>query len=177
MNDAIKKTALTYGLIGALLFIALRVFIWIVDLQIYSSFLLGFGMLLATYIIGVIAQIKARSANGGYITFVQAVIAFIITISCIIIGDFIINYLVFNIIDPEAQVVLKEIGIDGARKSMEMFGTPENIMETELAKMEDAPSNYSPGKMITGAAFVFIGYTLFGLISAAIIKKNAPQSY
>ena len=44
------------------------------------------------------------------------------------------------------------------------------------AEMMEAEANFSPMNMLKGFGFTIVGYTLFGLIVAAITKKNNMNS-
>ena len=85
------------------------------------------------------------------------------------------NILLFNIIDPGFSSELLDVMINTTVVQLETFGMSDEQISTAIEMME-AEANFSPMNMLKGFGFTIVGYTLFGLIVAAITKKNNMNS-
>ena len=100
--------------------------------------------------------------------------AFSICTGILIASGFILlvfNILLFNIIDPRFSSELLDVTINTAVVQLEAFGMSDEQISSAIEMME-SEANYSPMNMLKGFGFTIVGYTLFGLLVAAITKKN-----
>ena len=81
------------------------------------------------------------------------------------------NILLFNIIDPGFSSELLDVTINTAVVQFEAFGMSDEQISSAIEMME-SEANFSPMNMLKGFGFTIVGYTLFGLLVAAITKKN-----
>ena len=81
------------------------------------------------------------------------------------------NILLFNIIDPGFSSELLDVTINTAVVQLEAFGMSDEQISSTIEMME-SEANFSPMNMLKGFVFTIVGYTLFGLLVAAITKRN-----
>ena len=114
-----------------------------------------------------------KKANGGFISFGDALVPAIIAtaIGALIIGLF--RYVHFNFIDPTLPEVAKEIAMEALDKMGGFLG--ETQIEAMQEALEEQDMTQTLGK--TGAAFLIttvIG-SLIALIIAAVVKRDNPE--
>jgi type IV secretory pathway VirB6-like protein len=168
---SVKKIALNYGLILALLSIVITVILFVTDNHIdrpWWSSLLSFLLMLAVIVYGLKAF---KAANGGFMSLGEALKAGLaISLVAGIIGA-IFNYLFVTVIEPD----FVEKMLDFTRERM--YEQNPNMTE-EQAEMALSMSEkfMSPGIM---SAFAVIGSLFFGfiisLIAGLIMKQNRPE--
>lgn len=168
---SIKKIALNYGLILALLSIVITVILFVTDNHIdrpWWSSLLSFLLMLAVIVYGLKAF---KASNGGFMSLGEALKAGLaISLVAGIIGA-IFNYLFVTVIEPD----FVEKMLDFTRERM--YEQNPNMTE-EQAEMALSMSEkfMSPGIM---SAFAIIGSLFFGfiisLIAGLVMKQNRPE--
>ena len=173
METSTKSSAINYGLylgIGLALYtilcyafkIELLVNLWIILLVLPVLIIL----------IGIISSIKAKNIQNGYITFKEAFSSYFIPIAIGLMISTIISIIIFNFVDPEAAIALKEKIIDTAVQIMRNFDTPEEIVAQSLEQMEAEENMFSIGNQLWSLAKQLIGFSVVGLIVALILKRN-----
>ena len=173
METTTKSSAINLGLylgIGLSLYtilcyafkIELLVNLWLI--------LLIIPILIITF--GVISAIKAKSNQNGFITFKDAFTAYFIPIAIGLIISTIIGVILFNFVDPESTIILKEKIIDTAVQMMRNLGAPEDAVAQALEELEAEEDMFSIGNQIWSLAKQLLGFSIVGLIVALIIKRN-----
>ncbi len=185
MNKVVTNTAFKYGSIGFLIYLIAYFVMWQVNLALFLNPLITYPIAIIILVLGIYAQKQAKSNLGGYISFGNVFLCYVITVVIALLGFAIASILIFNIIDPAAREelldltikesiemsnrMLKWIGMDAAagqlteeqmRKSMQLGPTPMGITSIIIS-------------YISNLAF----YSIAGLISAAIIKKDKPYEF
>lgn len=187
MNKLLINTGLKYGIIGFILLIIAHIAAWQTDISLFLNPLFIYVLPLLLFVLGVMSQLELRKKLGGFIEFNQALVVFIITISIALLGALLINYLIFNIIDPAARLELQELAIQEALALMdkmgELFGIQKEMGEAmnEDTLRQAMDQQDATGKEPLGLIFSFITnlimFTIGGLIAAAIIKRNPPIQF
>lgn len=174
MNEIIKKNGIQYGLIISLITILLTVVVYIVDLSLFTWVsILSFLVFL---VLSCILIFKTKKELKGQITFKEAFTTFFIANVLSVLITMAFTYLLFNVIDPEANAVLKEMTIEGSVKMMEKFGTPSAEIDKAIEKLEKT-DNFSLSSIFQGIVFSILFYSVIGLILSAIFKTNKPQQF
>ncbi len=187
MNKILLNTGLKYGVIGFLLYAIVYIVSWKVDLSLFLNPLVVYFVPLLIFALGVLSQIEARKKMEGFIELGPALLVFVIAIAVALLGAIIVNYLIFNVIDPAAKVELQELVIEEALavidKMSSLFGIQEQMGEamSEDILREAMEQQDSTGKGLVSLILSFITnlimFTIGGLISAAIIKRNPPIQF
>lgn len=187
MDKLLLNTGIKYGAIGAVMFIIVAIAAWQVDLSLFLNPLVTYALPLLIFGLAVYAQIEARKKKGGFIDFSNALVVFVIAVVVALLGQLIINYLIFNVFDPGAKLELQELIIQEALEMVEkmgkLFGMEEQMgdamdedMLREVMEQQDS-SGKDSGSLILSFIMSSVIYTIGGLISAAIIKRNPPIQF
>ena len=108
MNETIKKNGITFGLISGLLSVLITTLIYIVDLNLFTSWWLGVLIIIIHILIAVLLLSKTKKELKGQYTFKEAFTTYFI---CALVGLLIsvtFNIVLFNFIDPAAKDIIKE---------------------------------------------------------------------
>jgi len=176
MNTSIKSSAINYGLyLGGLLSI-LTILAYAINLDLFANMWFGISMLIAVIVFGIISTIKSKKLLDGFISFKDAFTSYFLTIVIGLAISSVISIVIFNFVDPEAAVVLKEKVMDAQIEGMRNWGAPEEAIESAVEKFEAQDNIYSIGNVVQSLLFQIIGFSIVGLISSLIIKKEDPNA-
>ncbi len=167
-----KNIGFTYGLIGGLILV---VYLLLLYLGGVSYFLGALGWLGAVFIIGlaVMAGIKQKQINGGYLNFSEALkVVFTVFVVAFLIQT-VFNFILLNYIDTSFRDALTLATLEKTEAFMKRMGLSESQIE-EAMKNASNTNNYSVRNVSLGFGFMCIICFLVSLIIAAIIKKKRP---
>ena len=173
MNPLIKKHALNFGIIAAVISILYSLMAYLVDNTLFVNKWLATIMMIVGFVLYIMAPMRVKRDQGGYITFRDALAAFVVTFIIAGITGVIWNLLLFNVIDPDLQSTVQEMTIEKSVQMMERFGAPEDAIDQSIAQMEET-NNYSLGNQVKGFFMMLMFMIIVGLIVAAVVKKNPP---
>ena len=167
---SVKKIALNYGLLLALLSIVLSVLAYVTDNYIDRPWWLVLSMLVMIAII--VYGLKAfKNDNEGFLSVGEAIkVGLAISlISGIIVAIY--NYLFMTMIEPEYVTQLLEFTEE------KMISDNPEMTESQLNMAMDMTEKFMSPMMMT--SFVIIGSLFFGfiisLISGFILKQKRPE--
>lgn len=163
LDQIVKKNAFIIGLIGAVANLALVIYIW--QIQAFSSVGLGIAMMILPIPFGIAAQWWSKSSLNSYLSLKQGVLAFFLCMLVIFLVDFIANYLIYVQIDPGAQAIAEKATEEFAQKN-------ENALANQDVFKKPV---YSLGSYFTGFISKLLFYTIFGILSSLIFRKETPQ--
>ena len=170
-----RKNALNYGFFLGLTMIILTTVIYAVDLNLFTSSWIGIINLLIITGFGAYSAIKHKKSNAGFITFKEAFTCFFITVIMGVFLSTIYMIVLFNYIDPEAKAIIAENVTKYTVELMEKFGAKAGDINKIAEEMQKADS-YGPFGQLKGLLFNIIIYSIIGLITALIVKRERPQS-
>ncbi|WP_445715443.1 DUF4199 domain-containing protein [Flavobacterium sp.] len=173
MNEIIKKNGINFGVITGALSVLITTSIYIVDLALMTKWWLGISILVVYIIIGCILLVKTKKDLGGYMSFKEGFTVYFISALIGIAVSVIYNILLFNVIDPEAAIRLKELTLESTVQMLKKFGTPTSTIKETIDKMKDF-NQFSPMEQLKGSIWSIVGSAIFGAILAAIFKKDKP---
>lgn len=170
---SIKKIALNYGVLLALLSIVLQVISYVLDVHIDRPWWLSV-LQLAISISVIVYGIKAfKTGNAGFLTLGQALktgVAISLIAGLIAV---VFNYIFMNYIDPDFIEKTMEFSRE------QMISDNPNLTQQQIDNaMEISAKFMSPGIMSAFAiiATLFFGF-LISLVSGLIMRKNPPQQF
>ncbi|MFD2910149.1 DUF4199 domain-containing protein [Flavobacterium ardleyense] len=173
MNEIIKKNGITYGVITGVVSVLITFSIYMIDLSLMTKWWLALLIMLFYVIIGCILLIKTKKELGDFMSFKEGFTTYFISAVIGIAISVIFNILLYNFIDPEAAETLKELTMESTANIMKGFGAPSSEIKKALEKLSEY-EQFSAIEQIKGSAYSIIGSSIFGLILAAIFKKNKP---
>ena len=172
METSTKSSAINYGLYlgGILALITLLGYALYIDLL--TKWWLGIILFVVIIIFGIISAIKSKKMQNGIISFKEAFSSYFITVAIGIIISMLISIILFNYVDPEAAITLKEKTIEATIQLMRNFNAPEEAVEQTLEQMEAQKNQFSILPQLQSNAIFLVIQSLIGLIIALIVKRN-----
>jgi hypothetical protein len=163
------------GLIAAGISIAWTIIAYLVGIDLFTNWWMGIIMFIVIIAYLIISLKNIKSQLGGYISFKDAFLNFLVMAVINIVISQSIYYLLIFVIDPEFGIAVTDVTIEKTIAMMEGFGAPEAAIEETLTNMEIEMEKQSTFlgalmNMLKGVGFMAV----VGLIVAAIMKKNPP---
>ena len=171
MSQEIKQYILQNGLVLGGLYVALDIIKYVIGTEFFVNNYVSFATLLLAAIFPIYFLLQFKKSKNGLVDFRTA---FSICTGILIASGFILlvfNIMLFNIIDPEFSSELLDVTINTAVLQLEAFGMSDEQISSAI-EMIESEANFSPMNMLKQFGFTIVGYTLFGLLVAAITKKN-----
>ncbi|KJD33293.1 hypothetical protein PW52_14470 [Tamlana sedimentorum] len=174
MEKTIKSLATNWGLyLGVVLVIA--GIMGYMNLDLMTKWWFGIGMMIIVIVFGIISAMKSKGLLNGFISFKQAFTSYFITILIGIVISVVTTLLIYNFIDPDAAITLKDKVMDTQVEMMRNFGAPEEAIAAAVEELEAQENMFSIGKVLQSLAFQLVGYSIVGLLVAVVVKKNNPE--
>lgn len=166
--------SIRWGVILGVIGILLTLILYIVDISLLTSGWVGGLSLLLSIVVVFYASIDYRKQLGGFMTFGQAFLhAFVLLAISGLLGV-LFQYLLFNVIDPEAATILAEAQLESTMKAMEAFGGNGNPeMMDKMA--EGFKDQYKIGTLALGYVYLLVLYAIGASIVGAITKKKNKE--
>lgn len=175
MNEIIKKNGIYFGVVTGILSVLITTIIYVTNLELFTSTWIGL-ISIALYIgIGVFLLNKTKKELKGQFSFKEAFTTYFISAVIGILISTVFNIILFNFIDPEAKVVIKEITLKYTAQMLQKFGTPSAVVKETLSEMEKV-DQFSPMALLKNSIFSTLFSAIFGLILAAIFKSKSTNT-
>jgi len=169
----INPQAFRSGLILSAISVVWTILTYLLGIEMFTSWGLGILIMVIMIIYIIVSLKKIKTQLGGYISFADAFLNFmVIAVIGLVIGQ-IFNYLLIYVIDPEFGIAFADATIEKTIAFMEGFGAPESAIEEALVGMEEEfESQTSISGLLSGMfkGTIFMG--VVGVIVAAIMKKK-----
>ena len=176
MEKSLKSIATDYGLyLGGILSL-LTLMGYVISLDLFTKIWFGIGFLIVIIVLGILSIVKSKKSQDGYISFKNAFTAYFITLIVGLLISAALNILIFNFIDPEAAPTLQEKIIDAQTERLQNFNVPNEVIAETVEKMESQGNMYSIGNILQSIVWQLAGFSLIGLIVAAVMKKSNPDT-
>jgi Protein of unknown function (DUF4199) len=173
--EALRKNAINYGMFLGLFLIVIYTIVYAVDISLFTNSWVGIINMMVITGFGIYATTKFKKGNANFISFKEAFSSFIITV---IIGSLIYTLffiVLLNFIDTEAKTIITDNVIKYTVDMMQKFGGKAADINKIIKDMKDSDSFGIIGQL-KGFAYSIVLYSIIGLITALIIKKEKPQS-
>lgn len=175
MEKSLKSIATNYGLYLGTGLALITVVVYAIKLDLFASMWFGITLLILMIVVGIIAVAKVKQSQNGYASFKESFSAFFITMLVAVLISTVVSYLLFNVVDTEAAVTLKELTIEKSVAMMEGFNAPTDAIDAAVTQMEEQ-DQYSIGNVLKGLTGNLVAMSIIGLIVAAAMKKNNPNA-
>jgi len=117
-----------------------------------------------------------RKSAGGFWSFSEALKG-IFTMLAIAVIISSVGMTVFNLLNPEPQLVVFDKTINFTIETLESAGAEDDLIDKQVADLEktrDDMRNFSIGQTLKALGVSLIMYFVFALILAAILKREKP---
>ena len=175
MEKSLKSTAANYGLYLAIILSSFTIIGYAVYLDLFTKWWLGITQMIIVIIIGIMSSLNARKNAGGLISFKDAFTAFFVTVAIGITSSALLGMIIFNYIDSEAATVLQDKIIETQITMLENFGAPQETIDLTRSQLEAEENFFSIANVFKSIAYQLLGFSLIGLIVAAVTKKKDPN--
>lgn len=173
--EAMRKISMNYGIILGLTMIVVTTVMYVVDINLFTSSWIGIVNIAIITGFGVFAAVKSKKNNGGFLSFKETFTCFFITVVLGVFISTLYSILLFNLIDPESKAVITENVIKKTVEMMQKFGGKAADINKMVEEMQKTDS-FGMWGQLKGFAFGLILYSIIGLITALIVRRERPQS-
>jgi hypothetical protein len=174
MED-LRKNAATYGLFLGLFIIVTTTLVYALDISLFTASWYGLLSMTVIIVFGAYAAIQAKKNQGGFLTFKETFTSFLVAVLVGLSISTLFSVLLFNVIDPEAKQIITDNVIKMTTEMMGKFGTKPADINAIIKEMQKTDSFGVVGQL-KGFVFNIIIYSVIGLITALIIRRERPQS-
>ncbi|WP_242203662.1 DUF4199 domain-containing protein [Aestuariivivens insulae] len=175
MEKSLKSVASNYGLyLGAILAVV-SILTYAVNLGLFTEVWFGLTLMAIIIVMGIIAVAKVKQAQNGFASFKEAFTGFFITIIIGIAISTLVYFLIFNVIDTDAALVLKEKTIEKTVNILEGLNTPNEVIAKSVEQIE-SQNQFGIANILKSLAINIVIYSIIGLIVAAAMKRTKPDS-
>lgn len=174
MKPNLNQTAITYGVITGLIYLALTFGAWAVGTTDNFVSITGITTFIPYVIVTlIIVGIKLRKSNDNLLSFQEALkftfLAYVIYAIIEAIG----NYVLYAMVDPDLTAKVMEITMKKTMKMMEAFGASEQQMEEAVGKVEAEPKHTSFKQIFLGLGITLIWNFAKSLLISLVIRREA----
>lgn len=168
-----KENWMKYGAVYALITIIMHImFYYIVEMSLTLQMVLSFGFMI---LFMVLATLKERSENGGYLSYGECLKTAFLT-ALIGILTSVLLMMILLAVDPGLKDKLTEIQTMASRSTMESFGMTEDQIAEAMEKVEaEGAAEFTIGKQLTNAITSSILVFILAAFVSLFLKKNSPE--
>jgi Protein of unknown function (DUF4199) len=168
-----SNVLLNYSLVAALISSLIFVLLYIGGTSLFSSGWVIPVSMAVPIVIAILACIKAKKENEGFLTFRAALkICFgIFVISAL--ATSVLSYFIYWL-DPAFKESMLQLTIEKTQQMMAKFGASQDSIDKAITQITKTDLG-SIGTIIKGFAQGCILWFVIALIVAAIMKKNKPE--
>lgn len=176
METSFKSSAINYGLYLGISLLLLTGIGYAVSLDLFTEIWFGLLFLLVVIVLGIISIAKSKKLLGGFISFKDAFTSYFLTLLVGVLISAAFSIILFNFIDPEASAELQEKIINSQIDRLESYNVPSEVIDETVEQMEAKGNMYSVSNVLQSIVWQLAGFSIVGLIVAAIMKKRNPDA-
>jgi len=162
----------TYGLIGGLVICIVSLIQYLGGIDMYLS-PVGYVSYLVVITMAVLAALKLRRSNEGFLEFSQALKVTFTVFALALLLQTLFTYVLFNFIDTDFKDAVSQEIMNKTEQMMKNFGASDSQIE-EALESERNKDQFSLGRVLLGYAVTCIVSFIFCLLIAVIVKKSKP---
>ena len=168
------KVALNFGLISGGIGIIYTLMLYIMGTDKLASSLWSSISFIIYIFFMVYAGLNYRKQTGGFLSFRNGLLISFTTFAVTLFLLFSFTYVLYNVIHPGLSDEIKTKIIENAVETMQYFGAPDEIIDTQIEQLEKQDFSQTLGNLIQSYfSFCIFGF-IISLIIAAFIKKKQP---
>ncbi|MBO9571932.1 MAG: DUF4199 domain-containing protein [Chitinophagaceae bacterium] len=169
INDNI---GVKYGLITGLIVVIITLLQYLGGIDMFMS-PVGYISYLVIITVAVLAALKVRKGNEGFLEFRQALKITFTVFALSLLLQTIFIYILFNFVDPSFKDVVSVETMNKAEQWMRKAGRSDAEIDKWL-DMERGKDPYAIGRVIMGYATFCIVSFIFCLLISLIVRKSKP---
>ncbi|MEP1489600.1 MAG: DUF4199 domain-containing protein [Algibacter sp.] len=176
MEKSLKSIATNYGMYLGVALVLITILAYAIDLSLFVNTWFGISIYVIIIIFGIYAVAKVKQAFNSFATFKDAFSAYFITILVGLLISATVTFILFNFIDTDAALVLKEKSVEKIIQVYEKMNlAPDKI--AEIVDKIESENLYSIKNSLVGLTTSYLlPLSIIGLIVAAAMKKSDPNA-
>lgn len=177
MNIISKKTGLTFGYILAAYYILVNTSVFFSDYTLFAKSYFGIVNIVFVLILGICCVWITKRRLGNLITTKEGFTAFFIMILIGLFVNQLLQFILFNVVNPDAKTVNNEIMITMAETIAKDINAPQEEIDKQIDYMRNNPDdNFSIKNMFFTYAQGILGASVAGLLIALTFKNKSEFS-
>ncbi len=175
MQKSLKSIASNFGLYLGTALALTTIIAYAVKLDLFVNMWFGMSLVILMIIVGILAVVKVKQSQNGFASFKEVFTAFFITILVAVCINTFVSFVLFNFIDTDAALTLKQITIEKSLVMLEGLNLPAEAIDKTITELE-SQNQYSAGNVLKSLAGNLVIMSIIGLIVAAAMKNNNPSA-
>jgi len=175
MEKSLKSIATDHGLYLGVALALLTILAYAINIELLTNMWYGIFILVLIIVFGILSVIKTKQQFNSYATFKEVFTAYFITVLIGLVISTLVSYLLFNIIDTDAAEVLKQKTIEKTVEMLQGFNAPAEGIAEAVNNIE-TQNQFSLLSIVKSLAGYLVFFSIIGLIVAAAMKKNKPET-
>lgn len=172
MNDVIKKNGVLFGTILAAYYTLTTAFMFFIDKELFVNIPFGFISIFVSLTLAVLAVLYGKKKLGGYITFKNAFTSYFLTIVMGLLAYTLVNFILFNLIDPSAKVIFTDLSIAFTEKNMSGLHVDTETINATIEQIRTT-DNFTLGNLVKAFAWKTLLYCVGGMLVALIFRNQS----
>lgn len=174
METVESKTnvGLNYGLIAGLVITVITLLQYLGGLDMYLS-PVGYVSYLVIITMAVLAALKMRKSNEGFLEFSQALKVTFTVFAIALLIQTVFTYILLNFIDVSFKEAVSQEVLNTTEQTMKKFGASDSQIDAVLDS-ERSKDQFKLTRVLLGYALTCIVAFIFCLLISLIVKKSKP---
>jgi len=163
---------LNYGLIAGLVITVITLLQYLGGLDMYLS-PIGYVTYLVIITMAVLAALKVRNKNEGFLEFSQALKVTFTVFAIALLIQTLFTYILLNFIDVSFKEAVSQEVLNKSEEMMKKFGATDSQIDAAL-ESERTKDQFAFTRILLGYALTCIVAFIFCLLISLIVKKSKP---
>ncbi len=163
---------LNYGLIAGLVITVITLLQYLGGLDMYLS-PIGYVTYLVIITMAVLAALKVRNKNEGFLEFSQALKVTFTVFAIALLIQTLFTYILLNFIDVSFKEAVSQEVMNKTEEMMKKFGASDSQIDSAL-ESERTKDQFAITRVLLGYALSCIVAFIFCLLISLIVKKSKP---
>ena len=167
-----SNIGLNYGIIAGLVITVITLLQYLGGLDMYLS-PIGYVTYLVMITMAVLAALKVRNKNEGFLEFSQALKVTFTVFAIALLIQTIFTYILLNFIDVSFKEAVSQEVLNKSEEMMKKFGATDSQIDAAL-ESERTKDQFAFTRVLLGYALTCIVAFIFCLLISLIVKKSKP---
>jgi len=167
-----SNIGLNYGIIAGLVITVVTLLQYLGGLDMYLS-PIGYVTYLVIITMAVLAALKVRNKNEGFLEFSQALKVTFTVFAIALLIQTLFTYILLNFIDVSFKEAVSQEVLNKSEEMMKKFGATDSQIDAAL-ESERTKDQFAFTRVLLGYALTCIVAFIFCLLISLIVKKSKP---
>ena len=167
-----SNIGLNYGIIAGLVITVITLLQYLGGLDMYLS-PIGYVTYLVIITMAVLAALKVRNKNEGFLEFSQALKVTFTVFAIALLIQTLFTYILLNFIDVSFKEAVSQEVLNKSEEMMKKFGATDSQIDAAL-ESERTKDQFAFTRVLLGYALTCIVAFIFCLLISLIVKKSKP---